>query len=236
MQGARRNGLAADTRAGQGRVLLVSFDLDGTLVDSAPEIAEAVNRALAAHGIARLSDDAVRALIGDGLQALLTRLVEGLPSTRRPPVADLLRTAEAVFAEITGTRALPFPGCAQALDDLRTAGLNLACVSNKESTQARRLLAALGLEPRFDLIIGGDTLPVKKPHAEVLTHVARTLGVACDAAIHVGDSAIDVQAARNAGFAAWAVTHGYNGGRSVAEAGPDALFGSLPEVVRAVLG
>ena len=139
------------------------------------------------------------------------------------------------YAITTGTSALPYAGCHEALAALEAVGVRLACVTNKELRHARRVLEAARLQGYFDLVIGGDTLLEKKPHASVLRHVAHQLGVATARVAHVGDSSIDVQAARNAGVAAWAVPYGYNAGVPVAQAQPDRLFDSLPQVADHVL-
>ena len=91
------------------------------------------------------------------------------------------------------------------------------------------------IDKYFDLVIGGDSLPEKKPHASVLRHVAETLGVSTTRTAHVGDSSTDIAAARNAGVAAWAVPYGYNAGVPITQALPDRLFQTLPQVAEHVL-
>jgi phosphoglycolate phosphatase len=219
---------------------LLSFDLDGTLVDTASEIAEAANRALQSHGIGRRPEAEIALLIGAGTHELIRRLLAArladdarLASTVR--VDDVLASMDEHYAATTGTAARPYPGCLESLQALKRAGLRLACTTNKELRHAVRVLHVTGLDGFFDLVVGGDSLPEKKPHASVLQHVARELGAAIGRSAHVGDSAIDVAAARNAGMAAWAVPYGYNAGRPIADAGPDRLFDSLPEVAAHVL-
>jgi phosphoglycolate phosphatase len=218
----------------------VSFDLDGTLVDTAGEIAEAVNRALESHGLPRQPVPQIGLLIGAGLHALMERLLAQLHARSPGPVealdrAALWRSLEQHFGDVTGTLAVPYPGAAACLRDLADAGVRLACVTNKEARQARQVLTANGLHGAFELLIGGDTLPVKKPDPGVLRHVAAHFGVPLQRLAHVGDSAVDVQAARSAGVAAWALPHGYNAGRPVASAGPDHLFDDQGAVARHVL-
>jgi phosphoglycolate phosphatase len=209
---------------------LVSFDLDGTLVDTASEIAKAVNLSLEDHGLARRPLDEITNLIGAGTHALMLKLLVqmGVESSARLPLGALLKSLDTRYAETTGTSARVYPGAAEALAALRQAGLKLACVTNKEQRHAQRVLEVTGLAVHFDLVIGGDSLPYKKPDANVLLQVAADLGRLRPARCgHVGDSRIDVQAARNAGFAAWAVPYGYNGGEPVALAEPDRLFADL---------
>ena len=219
---------------------LVSFDLDGTLVDSASEIAEAANRTLEAHGIARRPVEEITLLIGAGTRELMRKLLEGCfaaqPALLRSVQPDVVFASfDRYYAATLGSSAQPYSGCHEALAQLRAADLRLACVTNKELRHARAVLRATRLDAYFDLTVGGDSLAQKKPHASVLRHVADTLGVATGRTAHVGDSAIDVQAARNAGVAAWAVPYGYNAGQPIADAMPDRIFQSLPQVAEHVL-
>ncbi|MBL8339464.1 MAG: HAD-IA family hydrolase [Rhodoferax sp.] len=218
---------------------LICFDLDGTLVDTAAEIAEAVNLALEAHGIARRPVDEIVLLIGNGTADLMRRLRERLvqeqPALDALPLPALLASLDRFYAQTTGTQARPYPGCVEALTALRDAGVRMACVTNKELHHAQAVLRVTGLDGFFALTVGGDTLPEKKPHASVLRHVAGALGVPLARCAHVGDSLTDVLAARNAGVAAWAVPYGYNAGRPIADARPDRLFDGLGEVARHVL-
>jgi len=219
---------------------LICFDLDGTLVDTAGEIAEAVNLALEAYGIARRPVPEIVLLIGNGTADLVRRLRERLVQEQpalagRVPWPELLTTLGRCYAQTTGSQARPYAGCVPALADLHAAGLRLACVTNKEIHHARAVLRRTELEAFFDLTVGGDSLPEKKPHASVLRHVARVLGAPLDRCAHVGDSLTDVQAARNAGVAAWAVPYGYNAGRPISDAQPDRIFENLGDVARHVL-
>lgn len=213
-------------------IALVSLDLDGTLVDTAGEIAEAANRALAEHGLPPQPAPALQRLIGHGAHALMLKLLATLAGQRARHLAPIdtaavLASFDRHYAETTGTTGAPYPGAQAALALLRQQGLKLACVTNKELRHTRRLLQVHGWSAAFDLVVGGDSLPVKKPHAGVLQHVAAVLGVDTAALAHVGDSATDVQAARNAGATAWAVPYGYNAGQPISTAAPDRVFDSL---------
>lgn len=222
------------------RCELVCFDLDGTLVDTAAEIAEAANGALQDHGIDARPPAEITALIGAGSRALMLKLLARC-LLERPALAQRL-DPEAVLASFdrhyaisTGSSAAPYHGCREALAQLQGAGVRLACVTNKELRHAQRVLQVTRLGGYFSLVLGGDSLPEKKPHASVLRHAASVLGVSLDRVAHVGDSAIDVAAARNAGVAAWAVPYGYNGGVPIGESRPDRLFESLLQVAEHVL-
>jgi len=219
---------------------ILGVDLDGTLVDTAPAIAEAANRTLAAHGLPPRAPGQIADLIGHGARHLMLQLL-AREYHERPALADTVRhdavleRFEHEWLALVGASAPAYPGVREALQRLRDAGVRLACVSNKERRHAWRVLAAAGLADAFDVVIGGDTLPHRKPHGSVLRHVVERLRGDARRAAHVGDSSIDVEAARNAGVAAWAVPYGYNGGRPVAQARPDRIFDSLSAVADHVL-
>jgi len=219
---------------------LISFDLDGTLVDTAGAIATAANDTLQHFGLPARAEAEVRHLIGDGSRALMLQLLARI-CLEQPAHADTL-DADAVLTQFQqrlidtlSTQTTPYPGVPEALAMLKAQGVLLACVSNKEASLACQLLRATGLEALFTLVIGGDTLPEKKPHASVLRHVLHTLRCEPEQAAHVGDSATDVAAARNAGLAAWAVPYGYNAGRPITESRPDQLFNDLTHLVAHVM-
>ena len=228
------------TATGMMVYTLVTFDLDGTLVDTAGEIAEAANRTLTDTGFAQRSAADISLLIGQGAQALMrTLLLQASQVTGRTISLALIDTAlqrfDAHYAQTVGSSAAPYPGAIDTLRRLRQQGVKLACVTNKELRHTLRVLRVNHLDNCFDLVNGGDSLPEKKPHASVLCSVAQALGCALAGTAHVGDSAIDVAAARNAGVTAWAVPYGYNGGVPISHSQPDRIFQHLAEVADHVL-
>jgi phosphoglycolate phosphatase len=198
---------------------LVLFDLDGTLVDTAPDIADAVNAVRCERGLPPLPETWIRARIGHGARALLAqaRLMDR--------IEDFARR----YSACCGRRGCVYDGAGAALEALRGARVKLALLTNKEQRFARMVLEAHGLDGAFDLEICGDTLPAKKPDPITVRHALGALAVPASQALLVGDSPIDVQTARNAGVAVWAVRYGY-GGDGLERAQPDRLIDSLAEV------
>ena len=217
------------------RYSVISFDLDGTLVDTAREIAEAVNRALAEFGVEPQPVSLICGFIGAGTREMMLRLLAHVLLSK-PELASTLRAERVLqrldvhYAMTAGSSGVPYPGCREALQTLKDAGLKLACLTNKERRFAKRVLEATRLRKYFDLVVGGDSLPNKKPHRSTLDHVVSVLGGQTYRAAHVGDSRTDVETARNAGVAAWVVPYGYNAGEPIEAAGPDRLFRDIAEV------
>lgn len=208
---------------------LVLFDLDGTLVDTAPDIADAVNRVLADRGQRSRSAVWVRDRIGQGSRALLVEAYGSTPDTAT--VAALMDEFADAYARTCGKRGRLFPEAATVLTTLRNAGVRLALLTNKEERYVRFLLEVHGLDSDFDAQVCGDTLVVKKPDPEVVHNCLRALGVPKHRALLVGDSSIDVATARAAGVEVWAVNYGYNHGKPIADSRPDRIIASLSEVL-----
>lgn len=222
------------------RPKLVTFDLDGTLVDTGLEIAEAVNACLLQFGLERRDSQSVIRLIGAGTRELMKQILANCTLAEQVTVqqaghAAIFAAFDSSYEKTVGTVARAYPDCAQTLSRLQQSGIGLACLTNKEYRYAIKVLERLGLSRYFELVIGGDSLPFKKPDARVLQEVMGHFEVAPVDCLHVGDSAIDVQTARNAGVLAWAVSYGYNSGRPIAESDPDRCFSSLGTIADAIL-
>lgn len=208
---------------------LIMFDLDGTLVDTAPEIADAVNALLAEEGLPALDEPTVAAGIGLGKRHLLRHALAASAGagSADPGVTEarLARFSQHYRAH-SGRRSRPYPGARETLLDLRARGARLALVTNKEQRFTDPVLDAHGLRAQFDLVLCGDSLPAHKPDPLPLRHCMAHLDAAPERALFVGDSQTDVDAARNAGVAVWAVAFGYNGNRPIEDARPDRVLPS----------
>ncbi|MFN3389073.1 MAG: phosphoglycolate phosphatase [Allosphingosinicella sp.] len=209
----------------------VAFDLDGTLADTAPDLAAALNHTLGVLGRPPVAPEAVRGLIGHGARALLRR---GLAASGASDEA-LVDRGYPIYREYyaanicAGTRV--FPALEEALDALRAAGVRLAVCTNKPEGLSRTLLAALGWEGRFDAVVGGDTLAVAKPDpAPLHAAIARAGG---GRAAFVGDSIVDADTARAAGLPFVAVSFCFSD-RPVADLGADAVIDDYAQLADAL--
>ena len=212
---------------------LVVFDLDGTLVDTAPDLIGTLDVIFKRHGIPRLAYEDARNMVGGGARKLIERglAAEGCPV----PTADLDRLVQefiAHYAAHIAERSRPFPGLDAALDQLAAVGCHFAVCTNKLEWLARRLLDALGLSGRFVAICGGDTFGMQKPHPEVLRRTVVSAGVN-GLPIMIGDSITDVSMARAAKTPVIAVSYGYT---EIAphELGADRVIEALPDLPEAV--
>ena len=214
---------------------LVIFDLDGTLLDTAADIAVAVNRALADAGLPAVEEAQVRAWIGNGARTLIERALlhvgvdDGAGINR--VLANFLRHYEVDLS----SRTRPMPGAADALSTLAAEGLLLAVCTNKPVALAKVLLTRFDLDHRLVLVIGGDSLPTRKPDPAPLLHIADRLHLRPQQVLVVGDSRHDVQAAQAAGMAVVGVRHGYDQGEDIGLSRPDAVIDSLDGLPALVL-
>ncbi|MBA1155979.1 phosphoglycolate phosphatase [Microvirga mediterraneensis] len=207
----------------------IIFDLDGTLVDSARDLRDAVNILLVQEGLRQIDLGEVKSMIGDGAPKLVERAIAatGGDLSRLPTlVTRFLEIYEANASRHTEA----YPGVADTLAGLRALGLPLGVVTNKPFGATIDILEALGLRTYFDAVIGGDTLPERKPHPAPILAALKQLGVAPEAALMIGDNYHDVQAARAAGVRTFAVTYGYSH-KPHAELGADRLIDTMSELL-----
>lgn len=208
----------------------VIFDLDGTLVDSAPDLADALDLLLIERGHAPLGLDRVRGLIGHGVAELVRK---GLAQYNdRPAPDELAQSVQRFLKHYTvhlSRKSKPYPGAVDALTELRQAGYRLVVCTNKLEASARGLLQDLGLLPAFALVAGPDTFGVAKPDPAHLLRCLPDSNPASFPAVVVGDSEIDLAAARAANLPIIAATWGY-ARQPLAALNPDALVSQLSDV------
>ncbi len=198
---------------------LLAVDLDGTLVDSAPDIAHCLGLALAAVGFEPPGEARTRGWIGDGLETLIARaLAHAVQHERHPADAPhggdtrrrrVLEVFLECYRDNLYVRSRLYPDVPETLATLRERGLDLCCITNKREAFSKRLLEQAGLLDAFELVLGGDSLAEKKPSPLQLNVAARELGVEPAAAALVGDSQQDLRAARSAGFKFVLAAYGY---------------------------
>ncbi len=215
---------------------LIIFDLDGTLIDSVPDIACAVQAMLGKLGVALDDLNRVRTWVGNGSLNLTAR---ALAWANLPDDTDSLHAAHRLFLQsyqaCVFEKTVAYDGVIAGLDRLKQAGFTLAIATNKPIRFVPEILAGLGIDDKFALLLGGDSLPVKKPDPLPLLHICEALGVESSRAVMVGDSKNDVQAGKNAQITTLALTYGYNYDEPIADSRPDALFDDFDALVAFIL-
>ena len=205
----------------------VTFDLDGTLVDTVADLAEACRRMLEDLGEPPRSLEEIHRFVGKGMAVLVERCL----TRGHPPGAELLHQGIESFrrhyAEVNGAQARIYPGVVEGLNAFRQAGFQMGVVTNKPGQFTETLLERLGLTDYFAVVVSGDTTANKKPHPEPVLHACVVLGSKPPENLHIGDSANDILAARAAGCPIYCVPYGYNEGRPVDSADCDALVSDL---------
>jgi len=211
---------------------MVLIDVDGTLVDSVPDLAYCVDEMMKQLGMPERGEANVRNWVGNGVERLVRRALTN--SLEGEPEEELFNRAYPIFldlyAENTSERSLLYPGVEEGIKYLKSAGYKLGCVTNKAAQFTEPLLKDLGLYDEFGIVISGDTLPKKKPDPAPLLHAADFFGVGAEDSLMLGDSISDVKAARAAGFQIICMSYGYNHGEDIRSAGPDAVIDSMAEL------
>lgn len=212
---------------------MVLFDLDGTLVNSLPDLAYCVDEMMRQQGLAPAGLELVGQWVGNGVERLVKRALTG--DFNAEPPAELFASALPLFLRLYAANhsrsSKLYPGARTTLDWLHARGIPLACVTNKGASFTLPLLANLEIDYFFGLVLSGDSLPEKKPSPLPLMAAARHFRVAPANCLMVGDSRNDIQAARAAGFPVVAVSYGYNHGLDIrSTGGADAVIDNLSEL------
>ncbi|ABE62301.1 phosphoglycolate phosphatase [Nitrobacter hamburgensis X14] len=213
---------------------LVVFDLDGTLVDTAPDLAAALNFVLDREGLRTVSLPTARSMIGAGVRRMIERGLEHEDRAATPDdVTRMMGDFVDYYTAHIADASRPFEGLIEALDDLSARGYRFAVCTNKLESLAKLLLDQLELSPRFSAICGGDTFGVSKPDPAILQQTIAHAGGSMKAAVMVGDAGPDIGVARRAGIPVIGVTFGYTE-VPIAELKPDRLIGHMRELPDAV--
>jgi len=211
---------------------MILIDVDGTLVDSVPDLAYCVDEMMKQLGMPVHGDVKVREWVGNGVERLVRRALIGRLDGE--PDDALFEQAYPIFLELyaenTSKRSHLYPGVREGLDYLKGAGYKLGCVTNKAAEFTEPLLKDLGVYDDFAIVVSGDTLPKKKPDPLPLLHAAEFFGCEPSEAMMLGDSVSDVKAARAAGFQIVCMTYGYNHGIDIRDAEPDAVIDTMTQL------
>ena len=207
-------------------VRAVLFDLDGTLVDSAPDLTLAANKMLSALGYPQVNCTQVKGWVGDGVRSLVLRALTAILGD--VPTESLIEQGYVLFqryyAESVYQDSTLYPGVHETLQTLNSSGLALACVTNKPSRFTKPLLDKSGLTRFFGAVVSGDDLLLKKPESAPLEFAAEQLGVPLKTCVLVGDSSNDIRAAGAAGIPVLWANYGYAGLDDIEQ---DATYGSI---------
>lgn len=205
----------------------VTIDLDGTLLDTVPDLHAAASATLRQLALPDCDETAIRRYVGRGILHLVNCFLPEGSS------ADMLERATAIFrhhyARENGRTARPYPGVIDGLERFRACGLRMAVITNKSAAFTEPLLASSGLAKYFAFSVSGDTLPERKPHPLPLWHACEKLGSAPAANLHIGDSRHDAACARAAGCPVFLVPYGYNEGEDVRKLDCDAIVESIDQ-------
>ena len=212
------------------------IDLDGTLLDTIPDLAAAANLMLTELKRPALPESLIRNFVGKGIDNLIERTLTG--SMDGKPDAALFQQAlpiyERSYRAVNGKHTTLYPGVREGLDLLRAQGYPMVCVTNKSERFTLPLLDYVSLSSYFAVVVAGDTLPQKKPDPAPLLHACKQLNVAPGEMLMIGDSMNDAQAARAAGCPIFCVTYGYNEGHDVRTLDVDAIVASLIEATHLI--
>ncbi len=213
----------------------ILFDLDGTLINSAPDLALAVNHMLKTLDRSTFAEEVIDGWVGNGAQTLVNRALSGKSEIDTNLDASFSAEALEVFlrfyAQNVCVDTVPYPHVSSTLKALKAKGYRLAIVTNKPFAFVEPILEGLGLNGLFELILGGDSLPQKKPNPAPLMHVCKTLDVEVKACVMVGDSKNDILAAKACEMQSVGVTYGYNYGEDINIYEPDIVIDDFEKLL-----
>ena len=211
---------------------MILIDVDGTLVDSVPDLAYCVDEMMKQLDMPIHGETKVRDWVGNGVERLTRRALIG--QLDGEPDDALFEKAYPIFLELyaenTCVRSCLYSGVKEGMEYMKTAGYKLGCVTNKDARFTLPILKTLGIHDDFEIIVCGDTLTKKKPDPLPLLHSAEKVGVKPENAMMLGDSVSDVKASRAAGFQIVCMSYGYNHGVDICDSNPDAVIDSMTEL------
>ena len=219
---------------------LLIFDFDGTLIDSVPDLADATNAMLTTLGKENYPLDSIRNWVGNGSRMLVERALVG----KIEVIEGELTKAETDYAEqvffeayknINSSKTVAYPDVDKGLKKLQAAGYTLALVTNKPIRFVPKILQSFGWQNLFSEVLGGDSLPVKKPDPAPLLHVCKALNVSPEQAVMIGDSKNDILAGQNANMDTLGLSYGYNYGQDIRELNPTEAFDDFAALVKYLL-
>lgn len=214
---------------------VILFDLDGTLIDSAPDLALAVNHMLETLNRETFSDNTIHYWVGNGAQVLVKRALSGQSDIDENLDPDLFTKALDIFltfyAQNLCVDTVPYPNVATTLDALKAAGYRLVIVTNKPFDFVAPILKGLELDLLFEFCLGGDSLDKKKPDPLPLLHACEKMNVSVDQCVMIGDSKNDLLAANASGMQSIGVTYGYNYGEDIGVYNPTVIIDDFSELL-----
>ncbi|MBV6274107.1 phosphoglycolate phosphatase [Alcaligenaceae bacterium CGII-47] len=215
----------------------ILFDLDGTLLDTIPDLASSANAMRRDMGLDPIEQDIIATYVGQGIEQLVMRTLkhDGVPANVETIMRGLTRYRDHYHAR-NGDQSQPYPGVHEGLKAFRSMGAKLAIVTNKDTEFTEPLLRRCGLFDYFDVIVCGDTCEQKKPSPMPLLYACEQLGIRTDQALFIGDSINDALAAKAANIPVLAVPYGYNEGRDVQTLPVNAIVGSIIEAAQWAAG
>ena len=211
---------------------LIMIDVDGTLVDSVPDLAFCIDEMMQKLGLQKWGEDKVRHWVGNGVPKLVERALSGELEGR--PIKEVFDVAYPIFLDLyednNAQRSYLYDGVREGLDYLISQGYQLGCVTNKSEQFTHPLLKVLGIFNDFKIIISGDTLAKRKPDPMPLLYCAEHFNLKPEECLMLGDSVSDVKAARAAGFDIICMSYGYNHGNDIADENPDLVIDSMSQL------